>query len=254
VSRLRTSPSLAPLLERAVSFASRPLHGRTALIRNGEAAGLLFRIGPVSTVWASGRVELPVQQVLGEILRAGDVFFDIGAHVGFFSILGGRLVGLSGTVVAFEPRAENVTELRVNVDLNRLSNVVVEPRAVSDTGGVRWLVGKHPATARLEASASQDHCTLVPVTTVDEFVDEHPQLAPQVVKIDVEGHERDVIRGMRRTMFEHGPTVICELHGTNDEVAAVLEDVAYEATLLEGSGSAKDARRGAHLVARPKGR
>jgi FkbM family methyltransferase len=251
-TQLKAMPRLGAALERLVSIGSRPLHGRVAVVPSGAAAGLRFRIGPVGTVWASGKMEPSVQRTLRAIIRPGDVFFDVGANVGFFTILGARLVGESGSVVAFEPEPENVAALRDNVGLNAFSNVVVVASAVSSSSGVAHLQVPHRATARLlpvdrvDVTASQ-----VVTTSIDDFVTEHPELKPEVVKIDVEGHEAEVIRGMRETLARLRPIVLCELHRTNLEVAAAFDEAGYRTTVLDGPGPVDASPWWAHVLAVP---
>jgi FkbM family methyltransferase len=251
-TQLKAMPRLGAALERLVSIGSRPLHGRVAVVPSGAAAGLRFRIGPVGTVWASGRMEPSVQRTLRAIIRPGDVFFDVGANVGFFTILGARLVGGSGSVVAFEPEPENLAALRDNVGLNAFSNVVVVASAVSSSSGAAHLHVPHRATARLLPIDRVDVTAPRVVTmSIDDFVTEHPELAPDVVKIDVEGHEAEVIRGMRETLARLRPTVLCELHRTNLEVAAAFDAAGYRTTVLDGPGPVDASPWWAHVLAVP---
>ncbi len=250
-TRIKAMPRLAALLERAVSVGSRPLHGRSIVVPMGDAAGLRFRIGAVGTVWASGRMEPSVQRKLRSIIQPGSVFFDVGANVGFFTILAARLVGEAGTVVAFEPESRNVDGLRDNVELNGFSNVVVVPVAVSSSSGDAQLRVPHRATARL---LPRDHGSgsdsRVATTSIDDFVARRPGLSPAVIKIDVEGHEAEVIRGMRETLQRCRPIVLCELHHTNAQVAAAFAEAGYRTSTLEG-GEVAAAPWWAHVLAVP---
>jgi hypothetical protein len=89
---------------------------------------------------------------------------------------------------------------------------------------------------------------------LDDFAREHPELRPALVKIDVEGHEAAVLRGMAGTLRDCAPAVICELHGTASTVLEELEAAGYEARLLDARGPVLRAPRGAHLLAAPSGR
>jgi hypothetical protein len=91
----------------------------------------------------------------------------------------------------------------------------------------------------------------VPTTSIDDFLAENPSLAPRVVKIDVEGHEVAVLQGMKRTLADHGPVILCEMHRTNREVASELEAVGYRLRVLEKDVPVEDAPWWAHLVAFP---
>ena len=255
-SRLRTVPFLAPLLERAFALALRPFEGKVVSIPSGEAEGLSFRLGRASNVWASGRVEALVQRALRDLVRPGDTFFDVGANVGFFTILGARLVGPSGSVVAFEPQPESREALLSNIALNGFSNVLVDPRAISSSSGTAVLDWHNPPTARLVGGSQHrtNRSVSVDTTSIDEFLIEHPSLAPEVVKIDVEGHEIAVIRGMRRTLAEHGPVILCEMHRTNRDLASELASVGYRMRVLEKDVAVEHAPWWAHVVAFPADR
>ena len=120
-------------------------------------------------------MEPSVQRTLRAIIRPGDVFLDIGANVGFFTILGARLVGDSGSVVAFEPEPRNVAALRDNVALNDFANVTVVAAAVSSSTGTAPLGVPHRATARLLPGDSGDRPALqVATTSIDGYLSLHP--------------------------------------------------------------------------------
>jgi FkbM family methyltransferase len=253
VSWLRTVPFVAPLLERVFALALRPFEGRVISIPSGEAEGLSFRLGRASNVWASGRVEGHVQSALRDIVRPGDTFFDVGANVGFFTILGARLVGPTGSVVAFEPQPETREALLGNVALNGFSNVVVDPRAISNSSGTAVLDWRNLPTARLvrDSQHGTGRSVSVSTTSIDDFLAEYPSLAPRVVKIDVEGHEIAVLQGMKRTLADHAPVLLCEMHRTNRELASELAAVGYRMRVLEKDVPVEHAPWWAHLIAFP---
>src|SRR4030095_11405574 len=79
--------------------------------------------------------ELTEREFLKRLLRPGDVFVDIGANIGLFTILAGRYVGAEGAVYAFEPCAKTYERLLANVELNRLTNVSCYQAALSNHTG-----------------------------------------------------------------------------------------------------------------------
>jgi len=203
---------------------------------------------------AFGDLEQPVQEAMRRHLGRGDVFYDIGANIGFFALLGAHLVGLAdGHVYAFEPTPDNAAEIRSNVELNGLPNVTVIDKAAGAAAGTGQLqvvddqswsklveTGEHPLTERVMD---------IEIVAVDEL-DLRP---PTVVKIDVEGFELPVLEGMRRTIAEHAPVIICELHDTHREFAAFMRDVGYRVVNLEGPDSVEEAGASAHALALPPG-
>ena len=187
---------------------------------------------------AIGDIEAPVQDAMIRHVTKGGVFYDIGANVGFFALLGAHYVGLDdGQVYAFEPAPDNAAEIRANVALNGLPNVTVLEQAVGAQAGTGRLqvvadqswsklveTGDHPQTERVMD---------IEVVAIDELVATGAIAPPTAVKIDVEGFEVAVLQGMRATLERHRPVVICELHGTQDDVAGLLRKAGYRLVNLE---------------------
>jgi FkbM family methyltransferase len=248
VAWLRERHRLAAIVDTLVSAALRPFRGRLLTVRAGEAAGARLLLSSSSSVWATGTVEGPVQAALARALRPGAVLHDVGASIGFYTVLGARLVGPDGHVVAFEPHPLTAAEARANVAANALANVVMVPAAVSDAVGRATLtpVPSRP-TASLGAPRGRGAVT-VATTTLDAFVAGRPALAPDVVKIDVEGHELAVLAGMREILQRRRPTLVCELHGTG---AAMVEALHAHGYHVEPLGQGGPPQRWQHLVATP---
>ncbi len=149
--------------------------------------------------------ECPERCFLNAFLREGDVFVDVGANVGLFSLIAGRRVGPSGHVFAFEPAKNPYLELSKNVALNRLSNVRCIQKALSDTEGTRSLFASgdgfddYNSFARpiVDASFATEE---VSCTTWDAFASENG-LGGKVtmMKIDVEGWETRLLQGGRES-------------------------------------------------------
>ena len=174
-------------------------------IRRGPAAGLRF-VGGDTIGYLLGVSEPAVQGALVANLRAGAIFFDVGAHAGFHTILACRLVGPTGHVHAFEPLEANIAVLQANLGSNGMSNATVHRVALADTTGEATMAaGPRHITAALSPAGD----TVVQVARADDL-----QLPPpSLVKIDVEGAETRVLRGMVQILRNHGPTLIIEIHG-----------------------------------------
>lgn len=212
---------------------------RVSRIPDGPGAGLRFDPGAGNPAYASGSNERPVQDTLAKYLQDGAVFYDIGANVGFFTVIGARLVGQAGRVLAFEPVAANRRQLRRNLRLNRLRNVRISKLAVCDRcGEAEFCVTDYAGGSVL---ASADHrapdvrrLTRVRTTTLDHLVGDCGWPAPSVVKIDVEGAEHEVLLGMRETLKRHRPVMIYEIDDT-DQVHVDRKQGRCD-RLLEGLG------------------
>jgi FkbM family methyltransferase len=206
---------------------------------------------------AFGNLEQSVQEAMLRHLGHGGVFYDIGANVGFFALLAGHMGGYGvGHVYAFEPTPDNAEEVRRNVVLNGLPNVEVIEKAVGAEAGTGQLqivddqswsklveTGEHPFTEKVVD---------IEVVAIDDLVAEGMK-PPTVVKIDVEGFELPVLEGMRKTLAEHKPVIICELHGTHVEFVEFMEEVGYRVVNLEGPASILEAGASAHALGLPPG-
>ena len=100
-------------------------------ILSGPARGMRINLHGSAVAFATGTAERPLQAALQRELRPGATFFDIGANVGFVTLIAARLVGPSGRVVAFEPVPENVAAIRENLALNGIDWVEVHETAVA---------------------------------------------------------------------------------------------------------------------------
>jgi FkbM family methyltransferase len=229
-------------------------------VPQGHASGLGFamRYLPVAHAHigsiAFGNLETGVQEAMIRHLGPGGVFYDIGANLGFFSLLGASLVGLEeGRVYAFEAAPDNARAIRANAQLNGITNVTVIDKAVSSRSGTGRLqivddqswskleeYGQHPYTERVID---------VELVAIDDLLRAGELSPPTVVKIDVEGAEIAVLEGMRETLERHQPAVICELHGTHDAFAATMRGQGYRLINLEGAGPIAEAS--AHALALP---
>lgn len=228
----------------------RPVLLRHGQILFGDLRGYRFPGGGRGTLL--GTYEEEVQGLLRRCLGPGDVFYDIGAHHGYFSLFGSELVREQGGVFSFEPAPANVSHLRGVVDLNGLTNVTLVPRAVSDSDGTADLFlgdGRNDYRPSLFPWKGDDHVA-VETITLDRFIESNP--APAVIKIDVEGAEFHVLKGADRLLSGTAPpVVILEIHGA--EVRALVEELLldqdYRLHRLPG-----DARRPFphHLLALPK--
>lgn len=238
------------VLEPLVALAARPFRGRPAAVRTGPARGLRLRVEPRSLAWLTGKVEPEVQRALHERLRPGDTVVDAGASIGFHSLLASRLVGPTGTVVSFEPNPADAASLRANAGLNGLANVVVVEQALSSTAATAFLDRPGEATARLRRTATPG-ALQVPTTSLDAYLTAS-RLAPALVKIDVEGHEADVLQGMAATLAKSRPVLIVEMHGDRAFLAQ-LERAGYRCDALGPFASLEQAPWWAHVLAVPRG-
>ena len=99
----------------------------TIRILQGQARGMKWIIGSGDHGYWLGSFEFNKQNRLNQFLRPGLSFFDIGANVGFYTLLASKSVGEKGQVVAFEPNPANLYYLERHVALNNCRNVIIKP-------------------------------------------------------------------------------------------------------------------------------
>ena len=147
-------------------------------------------------------------------LRPGDIALDIGAHVGYFSMLFRLAVGSAGSVYAFEPMPDTYRRLVRNVMVNRFTNVLPLPMAVADRSGSATFhidADNEGESSLLETGGSQT--AEVQVTSLDDMFRDGLPARPRVMKIDAEGVELSILNGGRQFFERYAPDmVICELN------------------------------------------
>lgn len=224
-------------------------------IPHGPAAGLRFNAGGSAPSFSLGTTEPEVQAALTQLLRPGNVFYDVGANVGFYTILASKLIGPNGHVYAFEPVPSNVLAINHNLKLSHADNVTVIPCAVTDSPGVLAItLSAEPFWARLSSLPPPPHPSgMIQVMgiSIDEFTADELIMPPDVIKLDVEGAEKHVLIGMRETMLAYRPALVCELHNTWPEVRPLLEEADYHISWLWRRVRGKT-QRSRHIVALSK--
>jgi FkbM family methyltransferase len=240
----------------------RALENGVLRVPQGHAGGLAFDLSylPISHAHlgsiAFGNLESEVQEAMIRHLARGGVFYDIGANLGFFTLLGAHLVGLQeGHVYAFEAAPENAAAIIRNAELNALTNVTVIAKAVSaHSGRGRLQVVDDQSWSKLEEYGSHPYTEEVidvELVAIDDLVAAGDVRPPTVVKIDVEGAELAVLDGMRSTIAAHQPAIICELHDTHREFLAMVDELGYRAINLSGAVPVLEAGPSAHALALP---
>ena len=157
---------------------------------------------------------------LSTVLKAGDVFLDIGANIGLFSLLASRLVGEQGKIISFEPSTDVFLRLKENILSNNFTNIDCRNIGLSDKKGeLTFYTSKNGHDAWNSFAPSQDDKLekqiKVEVSTLDyELLDANKALI-KLVKIDVEGWEKFVLNGGKDFFVNFNPTVMVEFTEEN---------------------------------------
>lgn len=219
-------PKRRRAFDAATTAGLKALGGR---IRGGPLRGHRF-YGGDTLGYLLGQSEPQVQQAILDYLPSGGVFYDVGANIGFLTLLG---CSRGAEVHAFEPLEENLQQLRRNTDANGYQ-AHIHPIALSDSTGT--------ATMAADGPLGRAHLGAGEITVDTRRLDDLGLPAPNVVKIDVEGAESRVLDGMRETLAQHRPVLIIEIHDGQER--PVRERLSgYEITRLQGGGMP-------HLLAR----
>jgi len=174
---------------------------------------------------ASQRYEPHVTKAVKDILKPGDVFMDLGANIGYYTLLGARLVGETGKVIAFEPNAHNLVLLYASIVENALKNVLVFPLAASDSPQVLRLQAFGSIGFLVPPAGLQLGAQYVQAVVVDEILMAERRI--DAVKLDIEGYEPFAVRGMAMLLEKHRPVVLTEFSPWHIEHRSGLAPRAY---------------------------
>ena len=176
-----------------------------------------------------------------DLVGKGDFVVEIGAHIGYVSLYFAYLIGPEGYLIAFEPGPNNLPYLRRNAISN--PRIAIVERAVTDyVGSVRFYVDNHSGQnsslveghdvtggdGRPTDPSSVDESIIdVPCTSLDAFLNRLDVPAPSLVKIDVEGAELSVLRGMLDTLRKNGIALMVEVTRKAPDVWSLLRGAGF---------------------------
>lgn len=222
------------ILGRVLRFPLRLLPKEMVVpILQGPNRGLRWIVGSGTHGCWLGSYEALKQRRIAEVIRQGDVFYDLGANVGFYTLLASRLVGPWGVVVAFEPLPRNIIFLRRHVELNQCGNIKIFEVAVTRCAGTkRFEPGPDPSSGRLWERGAIEVRTLA----LDDAVTNRVIPQPNVMKIDIEGGEVLALEGAKRILAESKPTIFLSTHGPDVRAKCIelLKNIGYDVDSLDG--------------------
>jgi FkbM family methyltransferase len=184
-----------------------------------------------------------VVDAMRRLLRPGDIFFDVGANVGYLSAIAAGFVGTRGQVHAFEPASEHFVRLRRLAQLNPEHTVVANACAAGETDTAATIYVTHEAgqstLVRSYKRPDDIACSReIRIIRLDSYIEQAAIDEVALIKIDVEGYELPVLKGLER-YFQAGcrPPIICEiaprayplLGKTVSELSQYMSGFAYSA-------------------------
>ncbi len=163
-----------------------------------------------------GYFEKDIRDYIAQSLTPGDIFVDVGSNMGCFTLLASQLVGPQGRVLAFEPQTEAFSRLSANVQLNSLSNVVLNNFALGAAPGEMklYLPGldwSHCSSLHPSSWHNEQVFSIVKVVKLDDVLSKPSVKQVKLIKIDVEGGELDVLRGAENVLLEFKPRLLIEI-------------------------------------------
>lgn len=222
-------------------------------VRQGPLAGAELFLAPEATDTWQSMLEGTHDAALFDAVRlplAGRTCWDVGAHIGYHSLMFAALTGLEGRTVAFEPNPANLS-LQLHLERNpRLAaRITVKPWALSDTTGkAKFCFAEHVESGLssgghlvgADVPSSTQTCAYLKETdvvthTLDELVQEGTVPAPDLLKIDVEGAEAAVLNGGRDYLRAKRPVLMIEVHHVLQmmEVQQLLLSLGYQLQVVD---------------------
>lgn len=211
-----------------------------------------------------GTYEQELQQCVLDYVKPGWIVYDVGANIGYLSLIFQKIVGEQGKVIAFEPFPDNIKRLKQNVVLNGKEAYIeaVNKAVVDDEKAVQFILGPSNATGQALGSAGKkiDSREVINVEgiSLDGYLQNNPQTVPDLIKIDIEGGEVLALPGMEKILKDIRPLIFIEIHGRDaaETVWGTLLAESYHLLWMTKGypavGSLNELGRKAYLVAVPR--
>lgn len=205
-----------------------------------------------SCVFGNGKYEEHEINFLKSVLKEGDIFIDIGANVGLYTVVASKRVGQTGSVFAFEPSTREYELLQKNITLNKLNNVKLLKIALSNYNGIaslRVAGGKNTGMNTLAPTFFSDRVKLqntekVPIYKLDDYLDKLSINTITGIKMDIEGYEIFALEGMKNTLQRFMPFLMMEVNeralqttGNNSKkLLGLVKNLDYEIFYYDENG------------------
>lgn len=215
-------------------------------ILQGQLRGKKWVVGAGEHGYWLGSYELHKRQAFERAIKPGMVVYDIGANVGFYSLLAAHLSGKEGKVYAFEPLHRNVEFIRRHTALNRFANIEIFEAAVAEANGEALF---DPGASIAMGHLSDTGSIRVRQVSLDALLAVGDLQPPDVIKIDVEGAEYEVVSGAQTMIQNHRPLIFLDTHGrdAHEKTLTFLQGFGYQFEIIDGRPLAESRE----LIAKP---
>jgi len=229
-------PFIAKPIRRLLN-ASSPKGLTSIKIASGPARGMRMSLDlhAEKDYWL-GTYEPDLQIAAEKLIMPGDHIYDVGANIGYISLIAARLTGESGRVYSFEALPDNITRLKKNIAMNDLfERVHINHCAITDRDEpIIFYTHASGAMGKAAGSAGRDEDYGESITvkglTLDHFTQTENLPLPDLIKMDIEGGEANALRGAERILSTKKPTLLIELHGqvAAEQVWHIFHDHGYQ--------------------------
>jgi FkbM family methyltransferase len=183
--------------------------GKTVLpILQGPLKGKKWIKGSSINGCLLGTYELEKRVLFSKYVKPGFVVYDVGANVGYYSLLDSVLTGMEGKVFSFEPLPENISYLKKHIELNKIENISVVENAVSnEVTNLRFIATDNRSMSHISNEGEIE----IETTSLDEFIKDGNPL-PDLIKMDIEGAEYDALLGAKEILKSVKPVIFLATH------------------------------------------
>ncbi len=168
-------------------------------------------------------------EVIGNHCPAGGVAVDVGANYGEWALQMARAVGPAGTVIAFEPVVRLAEAVNKTLAVNGLKNAILIQKAASNNAGEVAFTHNRDHSGKsgigVDDGGDQSESLTIAATTLDAVAEEQNLERLDFLKIDVEGHELEVLEGARDTLERFGPALVLEAGNEATETRTKIADL-----------------------------
>jgi FkbM family methyltransferase len=230
------STALEPIFIRMARFIPASVQPQSATLRDGSILSMPPGYRDTRTVIV-GLFQEAESNLLNRLVLPGMTFVDIGAYVGYFTVLASRLVGANGHVYAFEPDALAFEYLTKNLAANKATNVTAFRKAVADRTAQAILV-RDPVgpESYLAVQPAEDVSQVVDAVSLDSVFEDLKWPPVDIVKMNIEGSEYLALKGMRgvsqrnpnmQLVMEFNPSAMQRANVEPAELTQVLKQLGF---------------------------
>jgi FkbM family methyltransferase len=230
IRALYRNPLLSKLIRESLNRAA-PDGLSEVKVAAGSAEGMLMLLDlkTEKDYWL-GTYEPELQGAIINLVNPGDIIYDIGANIGFMTLLFANRTGPLGHVYAFEALPLNTDRLSQNITINGFQDrvTIIQAAVLNQSGDTEFLIGPSTGMGKVTGSAGRSsleyqEAIQVKGLSIDDFVGNSGNPLPNIIKIDIEGGEILALPGMVNLLSDHRPVLMVELHG--HEAARVAWDL-----------------------------